>query len=253
MPAFCDPRSRSAIKQMSHWFSVILIYPLLNLLVFFYHYVPDIGVVIILLTVLVRLALLPSFHKSLKHQKALTALQPKMNEIKEKYKDDKEQQAKAMMELYKIHKVNPASSCLPMLIQIPILIALYQVFIRSLNGTDLVGLYPFIHNPGHINPMFLGFLDLSKANIILAVIAGIAQYFQSRMMIPKNQPQDQTTKIMSYQTLYFLPAMTVVFGLRFPAGLPLYWIANTIFGIAQQYFIIRQEAKEALHATERNT
>src|SRR3989338_2887446 len=111
------------------FFNQILVFPLLNLLVFFYNFIPDIGVVIILLTVLVRLVLLPSFHKSLKHQKALQDLQPKMNEIKEKYKNDKEQQAKAMMELYSAHKVNPLSSCLPLLIQLPILIALYQVFI----------------------------------------------------------------------------------------------------------------------------
>src|SRR3989338_6875902 len=100
---------------MAHWFNSILVYPLLNLLVFFYNFIPDIGVVIILITVLVRLALLPSFHKSLKHQKALTALQPKMNEIKEKHKDNKEAQAKALMELYSVHKVNPLSSCLPSL------------------------------------------------------------------------------------------------------------------------------------------
>src|SRR3989338_6616349 len=129
---------------MINFFNQILVYPLLNLLVFFYNFIPDIGVVIILVTVLVRLALLPSFHKSLKHQKALQDLQPKMNEIKEKHKDDKEQQAKAMMELYKVHKVNPLSSCLPLLLQLPLLIALYQVCIRSLDGSKLNGLYSFV-------------------------------------------------------------------------------------------------------------
>ncbi len=235
---------------MKNLFNTILIYPLLNLLVFFYHYIPDIGIVIILITILVRLILLPSFHKSLKHQKALTALQPKMDEIKHKYKDDKEQQAKAMMELYSVHKVNPVSSCLPLLLQLPILIALYQVFIRSLNGSVLQGLYSFVPNPGTINPMFLNWLNLAHPNIILGVIAGAAQYIQARMMLPKTPPTDATAKMMSYQTLYFLPAITILLAARFPAGLAIYWIVTTMFGIGQQYYILRKEANEALqHAS----
>ncbi len=235
---------------MINFFNNVLVYPLLNLLVFVYNYIPDIGVVIILITVVVRLILLPSFHKSLKHQKALTALQPKMDEIKKKYKDDKEQQAKALMELYSVHKVNPLSSCLPLLIQLPILIALYQVFIRSLSGNSLSGLYPFIQDPGVINPMFINWLNLGVPNIPLAVIAGVAQYFQSRMMLPKTPGTDAASKMMSYQTLYFLPLITIFFGIKFPAGLMLYWIVTTLFGISQQYYIIRKEAKEALeHAS----
>jgi len=231
---------------MSYWFNQILVYPLLNLLVFLYDYVPDIGISIILVTVLVRLILMPSFHKSLKHQKALSALQPKMNEIKEKYKDDKEQQAKAMMELYKIHKVNPISSCLPLLLQLPILIALYQVFMKSLSTDTLQGIYSFVKVPEAINPMFLGFINLADKNIIMAVIAGLLQYYQTKISLPKVPSNDQTTRIMTYQTLYFLPAVTVVLGFQFPAGLMLYWIVTTLFGIAQQYYIIRKEAKEAL-------
>src|SRR5689334_9918091 len=106
--------------MIGHYFSLILIYPLLNLLVFVYHYIPDIGVAIILLTVLVRLLLLPSFHKQLKSQKAMAELQPKLEAVKEKYKGNKEAEAKALMELYKEHNVNPLSSCLPLLIQLPI-------------------------------------------------------------------------------------------------------------------------------------
>ena len=235
---------------MINFFNQILVYPLLNLLVFFYNFIPDIGVVIILITVVVRLVLLPSFHKSLKHQKALTALQPKMDEIKRKYKDDKEQQAKALMELYSVHKVNPLSSCLPLLVQLPILIALYQVFIQSLSGNSLAGLYPFIQNPGTIDPMFVNWLNLAHPNIPLAVVAGIAQYFQSRMMLPKTKSNDPTSKMMSYQTLYLLPAITIFFGIKFPAGLMLYWIVTTLFGIGQQYYILRREAKEVLeHAS----
>ncbi len=229
--------------NIGHIFNLILVYPLLNLLVFFYHYIPDIGVVIILITVLVRLILLPSFHKSLKQQKAMAELQPKMNAVKEQFKDDKEGQAKALMELYKEHKVNPLSSCLPLLVQLPLLIALYQVFIQSLNGSQLTGLYSFIADPGKINPVFLHWLNLSHNNISMAILAGLLQYWQSKIMLPKNKPADATTKMMQYQTLYFLPAVTILLGSRFPAGLTLYWVVTTLFGVGQQYYLLRNEEK----------
>jgi YidC/Oxa1 family membrane protein insertase len=133
----------------------------LNLLVWVYNLIPDIGVVIILLTLLIRLILAPSFHKSLKSQSAMTALQPKMNDIREKYKHDQQAQAKAMMDLYREHKINPFSSCLPLLIQLPILISLYFVFTKALSG-NLGELYSFVHRPENLSPMFLGLLDLSN-------------------------------------------------------------------------------------------
>ncbi|MBI2356000.1 MAG: membrane protein insertase YidC [Candidatus Doudnabacteria bacterium] len=231
--------------MISDFFNQILVYPLLNLLVFFYNFIPDIGAVIILVTVLVRLALLPSFHKSLRHQKALSDLQPKMNEIKEKYKDNKEQQAKAMMELYSTHKVNPLSSCLPLLIQLPILIALYQVFIQSLNGANLQGIYSFVPRPEHIDPMFLGLINLKDRNVWMPALAAALQYFQSRLSLPKVAGTDQMSKIMSMQTLYMFPIFTFFIGLQFPAGLTLYWIVTTLFGIAQQYYILRKETHAA--------
>src|ERR1700734_1277598 len=97
-------------------YNAIIYHPLLNLLVFFYNVIPghDVGIVIIVLTIFIRLLLAPSFHKSLKSQKAMNELQPKLNELREKYKDDKEAQAKAMMQLYKDHKINPLASCLPL-------------------------------------------------------------------------------------------------------------------------------------------
>lgn len=228
-----------------HFFKDILVYPLINALVFSYHYIPDIGIVIILLTVLIRLLLLPSFHKSLKHQRALQKLQPKMDEIKEKYKDDKEAQARAMMELYSIHKVNPLSSCLPLLIQLPILIALYQVFIQSLNGKPLQGLYHFVPNPGTLSPYFLHALNLGSKNIYLAVVAAVLQYLLGRMQQPARS-SDPTANIMRAQVLYMFPVVTLIIGLRIPSGLVLYWIVTTLFGIVQQYYIVRKEAKDAL-------
>lgn len=224
-------------------FRTILTYPLLNLLVFFYNFIPDIGIVIIGLTVLIRLLLLPSFHKGLKHQKELQDLQPKMDEIKQKYKDDKERQAKALMELYSVHKVNPLKSCLPLIVQLPVLIALYQVFIQSLKGQALVGLYSFVPNPGMIDPMFLNWLNLAEKSVVMAALAAVLQFFQSRMLMPKKASLDPTAKMMSAQTLYVLPILTFIFGIQFPAGLTLYWLVTTLFGIGQQYYFLKKEAK----------
>jgi YidC/Oxa1 family membrane protein insertase len=219
----------------------IIYRPLLNLLVFFHNVIPghDIGIVIVLVTILIRLVLAPSFHKSLKSQKAMNELQPKLNEVREKYKDDKEGQAKAMMALYKEHKINPLSSCLPLLIQLPILIGLYQVFRIALGGHDIVGLY---HSaPQYINPKFLGLVDLSKPSIAFGVIAGLAQFWQSKLMMPKTAGADTTTKAMQMQTTYVLPVVSMIIAIRLPAGLPLYWIVTTLFAVGQQYYILRSK------------
>lgn len=225
-------------------YNAIIYYPLLNLLVFLYNYIPDIGVVIVLLTVLIRLILAPSFHKSLKSQKAMADLQPKLNSIRETHKTDKEAQAKAMMELYKEHKINPFSSCLPLLIQLPILIALYQVFSKAL-GNHLSGLYSFVQRPEVINPYFLNILDLSKPSPVLAIMAGALQFWQSKMMMPKaGSAQDSTAKAMQVQTTYVLPVISIVIAWTLPAGLPLYWVVTTLFAIGQQYYINKKTTTE---------
>src|SRR3989338_7110782 len=130
---------------MSQLFTTILYQPLLNLLVFFYTVVPgpDIGVAIVLLTMVIKLLLYPLSRQSIRGQKSLQQLQPKMNELKERYKNDREAQAKAMMALYKAEKVNPLSSCLPLLIQLPILLAVFQVFQSGLHHGSPDPLSPF--------------------------------------------------------------------------------------------------------------
>lgn len=230
--------------MIANIYNTIIYFPLLNLLVYFYNVIPghDIGVVIILLTILIRLIMLPSFHKSLKSQAQMNLLQPKLNELREKHKDNKEAQAKAMMDLYKEHKVNPLSSCLPLLLQLPILIALYQVFSKAL-ANHISGLYSFVQNPGVIDPKFLNLIDLSKPNIIFGVLAGALQFWQTKMMLPKNTAgQDTTAKIMQMQTTYILPIISIVIAIKLPAGLPLYWIVTTLFAIGQQYYIMKKQS-----------
>lgn len=229
---------------MLYLYNEVIYRPLLNLLVWMHNIIPghDIGVAIILLTVLIRLVLAPTLSKSLRGQKQMTDLQPKLNELREKHKNDKEGQAKAMMQLYKEHKINPLSSCLPLLIQLPILIALYQVFDKALKG-NLSGLYNFVARPENLDPRFLRLLDLSKPSILLAIFAGLAQFWQSKIMAPPSAGSDATAKAMSIQTTYILPIISVVIALKLPAGLPLYWVVTTLFAVGQQYYILRKTPK----------
>ena len=129
--------------MITHLFTIIFYQPILNLLVWLYDVIPghDIGVAIILLTIIIKLVLLPLSKKSIESQKSLRDLQPKMDEVKKRYPDSKEEQSKAMMVLYKENKINPLSSCLPLLIQLPFLWALYRVFYNGLTkkgSLDLV-------------------------------------------------------------------------------------------------------------------
>jgi YidC/Oxa1 family membrane protein insertase len=177
-------------------------------------------------------------------------LQPKINELKQKYKDDKQKQAAELMNLYKEEKINPLSSCLPLLIQLPFLIAIYQVFRVGLSNGDLSLLYPFVHNPGHINTIAFGFLDLSKRNIILAVIAGAAQFWQGRMLIAK-RPEVKTDgskdedmmAIMNKQMMFMMPIITIIIGISLPSGLVLYWLVMTLVTGLQQIITFKSKDK----------
>lgn len=234
---------------MGNFFHLILSRPLLNLLIWLYNVVPghDMGIAIVVLTVLVRLVLFPSFQKSLRSQKELQQLQPKLEEVRKQHKDDREAQTKATLEIYKAHRVNPFSSCLPLLIQLPILIALYQVFLSGLRGKLSGELYGFVADPGKINTIFLGLVDLLRSNWVMAVLAGVLQFIQSKMIAPKATPAgaDKTASIMNAQLTYFMPAMTLFVAWRLPAGLSLYWIVTTLFAIGQQYYIMRKDKKAA--------
>jgi len=235
---------------MSHLFTVILYQPILNLLVFFYNVIPghDLGIAILLITFFIKLILYPLSQQSIKSQKALQDLQPKIEELKKQYKDNKEKQAKAMMELYKTEKVNPLSSCLPLLIQLPFLLAVFQVFRTGLDSSSLNLLYPFIHNPGQLNAISFGIVDLSKSNLILAVLTGLAQFWQTKMLITKRPPKgmpgakdEDMMAMMNKQMLYFMPILTVFIGASLPAGLVLYWFVTTFLTVLQQKLILRKK------------
>ncbi|MDO8530305.1 MAG: YidC/Oxa1 family membrane protein insertase [bacterium] len=229
-------------------FNAILYYPLFNLLVLIYNYLPghDFGIAIIVLTIIIRFILYPISVKALTSQKALQKLQPQLQELQKKYKEDKEKLAKETLELYRKEKINPFSGLFLALLQLPILIALYQVFWNGLKVGELNHLYAFVANPGQIDAFFLNLIDLSKPHLAFAIVAGVVQFFQTKMLVP-SQPKGQgkagdMAMMMQKQMVYFFPFITVVILLRLPSALGLYWIVSGLFSIIQQYFILKKYA-----------
>ena len=237
---------------MAELYNVFFYQPIFNLLIFLYNIIPghDLGVAIIVLTIIVKLALYPLSSQAIKGQKELQELQPKLKKLKQEYKDDKEGLAKATMEFYKKEKVNPFSSCLPLLIQFPFLIAVYQVFRTGIiNGGRLDLLYHFVSNPGVINTISFGILDLSKGSIILALLVGIAQFFQVKMLptkVPDKNIQgakdENMMASMNKQMVYIMPIFMAIISMGLSSGLVLYWFVNTLLTIMQQFIIFRKKS-----------
>ncbi len=199
-------------------FFSILARPLFWFLKILYRITHNYGWAIIILTILTRLPFIPIINKGQKSMKKLQKIQPMMNEIRQKYKNDPQRMQKEMMELYKKHKVNPMSGCLPMLVQIPVFFALYKVLLVAI---ELRGA-----------PFMLWIKDLSEKDpyYILPIIMGITMFVQQKMTPAATDTQQQ--KIMQYMPVVF----TLLF-LNFPSGLVLYWLVSNILGIAQQYYV----------------
>lgn len=234
-------------------FNTALYQPLFNVLILIYQYLPvrDFGLAVIVLTLLIRLILSPLMAKSIMSQKALAELQPKLQEVQQKYKEDKERQLRETMELYRKEKISPLGGFLPILIQLPIIVALYQVFWKGLQPGAMENLYSFVSNPGVVNPMFLSIINLSQANFVLAILAGVAQFFQTKMTMvktpstssgqaPKKDQTAQFSEKMQKQMLYFFPIFTVFILGKLPSAIGLYWLVTTLFSIVQQYFIFKK-------------
>jgi YidC/Oxa1 family membrane protein insertase len=223
------------------FFHITLWQPLFNLLILFYLYIPNLGVAIILLTLLIRIILYPLQGKAAKSQLALQEIQPKLKEVQKQYKDDKEAQAKAMMALYKTEGINPFSGLLVMLIQFPILIVLYRLFWQGIQEENFQYLYSFVQRPETINSIFLG-MDLNEPSMILAILVGIAFFIQAKLSAPKKKAKkEQGSKAMfgemfQKQMLYVFPIFIVFILLRLPSALGLYLLISGIFTATQQYF-----------------
>ena len=232
---------------MGGFFHEFFTRPLFNALVFLYQTaaVEDLGIAIILLTLTIRLILYPLFYKSYKNQTLLQKIQPEIKKIQHDHKNNRERQAQEMLALYKQHKVNPFSSFFLLLVQLPILIALYRVFLRGFNGEALTDLYSFVAAPSDFNNSLLGLINLAEPHIIIVGLAAAAQYFQGKLSLaktPRNQGASGAERI-TRQMVFIGPALTLVILYSLPSAVGLYWLTTSIFSLVQQIFINRSLKK----------
>ncbi len=234
---------------MQALFQAAIYQPIFNLLVGLYNIIPDMGVVIAVVTLFIKLVLWPLTASSIKAQKAMSELQPKLEELKIKFKDDQQQLAQETMRIYKENKVNPFGSCLPLLIQLPIFLALYWALSAGLSSQNFDLLYSFVKNPGTINTVSLGLFNLNNASYVLAILAGAAQFWQAKMLIHRKPPQaageggkdESMAAMMNKQMLYMMPLLTVIIGFKLPSGLALYWFISTVLTVLQQKILFKKK------------
>lgn len=242
--------------MVSLW-NTLVYEPLYNILIFLVGFIPghELGVAIIVLTVLVKAALLPTAIKAAKAQRAMRALEPDMAKIREKYKDKKEEIAKATMALYQEKGVHPFSGCLPILIQIPIILGLYWVFMDGV-AIDPSVLYSFVSHPETVDLNYLGLHLEEKNSLILAFLAGISQFGYGWWAIPvppkleeprgKDAQPDfgrEMARTMQIQMRYVLPIFIVFVSYSFSAAVALYWTVSNIWSIGQELVFRRTLGK----------
>lgn len=226
--------------------------PIYNALIFSAQHLTwnDVGLAVVLLTVVIRLVLFPLSKKSVVSQYKMKALQPKLDAIKTKGLS-KEEEAKETFALYKTEKINPFSGCLYLLIQLPILFALYFVFMRGVSQPD--HLYGFL-NTDNLSNMFLGLIDITKPYLPLAILAGLTQAMQAFLMPTPAAPasgkeggfQHQFAKSLSVQTRFVLPIIIIFIASRLAAAVPLYWAVANLFSIFQELYIKRSLNKQVI-------
>lgn len=279
----------------SNIFNTILIIPILNILISFYKALISIGVPgalgfsLILLTVVIRLILNPLTKSQLKNAQKLSKLKPELDKLSAKYKNDKQRLQQEQLKLYQQVGVNPAAGCLPLLIQMPILIALYNLFFQLLNNGNLTQVVNEINKVVYFSFLKIDSLELSFFGLNLAVkpsswqkigwglllipvITGLLQYWQTKLMtastpssnkkedpIEKNKKEGEKEKkdedmgtVMQKQMSIMMPIMIGYFAYSFPLGLSLYWNTFTIFGIIQQYQVNKNLEKENQNGKNKN-
>ncbi|MES2416360.1 MAG: YidC/Oxa1 family membrane protein insertase [Patescibacteria group bacterium] len=222
----------------------LLYKPFVNLLAVLVSVMPggDLGLAVIILTLLVKTALFPLSQRSIESQAKMKLLEPEIAKIKASGAS-KEEQARLTFELYKTYKTNPFSGCLLVLIQIPIIFALYYAFYKGIHFDT--GLYSFVKIPTHINTNFLGLVDLNGKSLVLAILAGVSQFLQAYYM-PKNAPstsnnpggfQESFNRSMQMQMKYIFPILIVFIAYRISGAIALYWITSNIFTVFQQIYV----------------
>jgi YidC/Oxa1 family membrane protein insertase len=231
---------------MISFFHTVLYVPIYNLLILLVDKVPgaDIGLAVVLATIVIRLIIMPLSFSAQKTARAMKGLEPEMKTLRESLKDNKEEQAKAMMALYKKYGVNPFASILTMLIQLPVVITLYWVFrSKALFTVDTSLLYSFVPVPAFVSPLFLGLIALTGTSIVLAVLAAVTQYLLALYAIPAapsakedKSMQADMARAMTLQMRYVFP-LIMGFIAYTSGAIAIYFITSNVFGVAQEYFV----------------
>lgn len=236
--------------MIAQFFHTVFYTPIYNALIALIHIAPwgDVGIAIILLTVLVKLLLLPLSVKAAHTQRLMKKIEPKVAEIKEKHKDDSEEQMRQIMSIYKEHGFNPFMNFLLILLQLPVIFALYYVFFRGglpVVHTDL--LYPFIPSPEIIRMQFLGIVDIAQKSLLFALMAGLSQFILFRLTFPKPEPlsknpsfKEEFSRNMSIQMRYIFPVIITGIAWSISAAVALYWTVSNIFSIGQEFLVRRK-------------
>jgi YidC/Oxa1 family membrane protein insertase len=246
--------------MVSELFTTLVYNPLYNALVFLVTLVPgaDVGIAVVLLTLLVKLALFPVAKRAQKTQEALKKLEPELKSLKERHKSDPQAQARAMMELYRTRKVRPFLSILLVFIQIPVILGLYFVFYKGgLPVVSLEHLYSFVPVPENPSMLFLGLIDIAQTHSILfAVLAAASQYLQVSFSLPKLEKregeaslQEDFARSMQMNMRYVLPPIVGVVTYILPAAVGLYWVSNNVFTLVQEWYVRRSLRMKAVEDT----
>lgn len=267
--------------------TTLFVQPIFNLLVIIYALLPghNFGVAIIIFTIIVRLLMWPLVKKQLHNAKAMRALAPELKKIKAATKGDKRKESQLTMELYKERNISPFSSIGIVLVQLPVLIGLYVALTRLINDPQqLITLtYPFVQDMSWMKEViadiskfdstFVHTVDLTRSAMskegfylpafLIVLGAAIAQFFQSKQLMPKDKEARSLRKILSeagkgktadqsevnaavgQSVIYLIPGVILIFGLSLPAALPLYWLVSALVAIVQQTIILREDAEEA--------
>lgn len=230
-------------------FKTLLYIPLYNALIFLTSLIPggEVGLAIILLTILVKFLIFPLYTSSIRTQMKMKEVEPEIQKIKEKYKSDITEQSRQLMDLYQRNKIKPFTGILVLLIQLPIVITLFYVFKDSIKIIpDLI--YSFTPIPSSINTQFLG-IDLASRSYVLALLTGLTQYLQVQVSLPKlNKPtsgahpsfKDDFARSMDIQMRYVMPIIIVFISLGLPAAVSLYWVTSNVFSTIYEFFIRRK-------------
>lgn len=243
---------------MGELFSALITDPLYNTLILIVSVVPthDIGIAVILLTILVKLILFPLAAKASRTGRMMKRLEAPLRDIQTRFKHDRVLQAQKTMELYREYKVNPFSTVLVLFIQLPVILGLYWVFYRGgFPAVDPERLYAFVTSSvTTINMQFLSMVDLGGRSLLLAVFAGVTQFFYARAMPTaaslgeKGSLSAQFAESMQLQVRYVLPVIIGVVAYTISAAVALYWITSNMFGIAQEYLLARKDRREHAEA-----